>query len=95
MLLDADTILRAKKGAPYEIQYLQEYFNDYINALSVVFATEPDGRVVPYLNLEIKEELRACVIEATLKFDIHKGKKIHGKNLLIEEKHAKDVNLST
>ena len=75
MRLDAEIIMKAKEGSSYELQYLQEYFDDYITALSVVYATEPDGRIVPYLDNEIKEELRECLIQATLKFDKEKGKK--------------------
>lgn len=75
MRLDADIIRRAKDGSPYELQYLLAYYDDYITSLSVVYSAEPDGRVVPRLDNDIKEELRASVIQATMKFDEKKRKK--------------------
>ena len=75
MRLDAAIIMKAKEGSPYELQYLQEYFDHYITTLSIVYAIEPDGRIVPHLDPDIKEDLRACVIQATLKFDTNKKQK--------------------
>ena len=75
MKLEAETIMRAKEGSVAEMRYLQEYFDDYINALSICYATDSDGHAVPFLNQDIKDDLRSCIIEATLKFDKNKRQK--------------------
>ena len=72
MPLSAGMIMRAKEGSLYDLYCLQEYYGDYINALSTVYAIDLNGNKVYYLNNEIREELKACVIEATLKFDTQK-----------------------
>ena len=81
MPLSARMIMRAKEGSLYDLYCLQEYYGDYINALSTVYAIDLNGNKVYYLNNEIREELKTCVIEATLKFDIQKkNKKISTNN---------------
>lgn len=36
---------------------------------------DSNGHMLSYMNIEIREELRECIIEATLKFDIQKMRK--------------------
>lgn len=69
MRLTADLIRSAKDGDPQALRYLQKYFENYITSLSSVGIMMPNGTVLPYLDQDIREELREAVIEGTLKFD--------------------------
>ena len=69
MRLTADLIRSAKDGDPQALRCLQKYFENYITSLSFVGIMLPNGTVQPYLDQDIREELREAVIEGTLKFD--------------------------
>lgn len=76
MQLNAEMIIRAKEGSLYDLYCLQEYYDDYIKTLSIVYSIDYNGRITRYMNAEIREELKECVIEATLKFDSTRRAKI-------------------
>lgn len=75
MHLSADLIRRAKAGDMSAMRQLQEHFEGYITSLSILWIKESDGTVRPYLDNDIREELREAVIEGTLKFDENRRKK--------------------
>ena len=60
--------MRAKEGSLYDLYCLQEYYGDYINTLSTVYAIDLNGNKVYYLNNEIREELKGLLCELKEKY---------------------------
>lgn len=85
MQLNAEMIIRAKEGSLYDLYCLQEHYDNYIRTLSIVYAIEPNGHMMRHMNIEIREQLKECVIEATLKFDIDKRVKGTQKHIIAQE----------
>lgn len=70
MGLNAADIFAAQQGDADAMHRLLEYYDHYLTSLSFVTIKTEGGGVERVFSSEIKEDLQAAVIEATLKFDI-------------------------